>query len=249
MTIMANALKERIRRKELYIVVAVAAIILAVFGNDSTTLNIDGEDIAGFKSMFKVMHVIVNAAGCLLAMILSLRTIPAEYQEKRSHLVWIRGVSQVRYHTQLAIANFISSAIAVVILYVVLVVYAVTRGESLNHLGLAILVVFVNIAIISLLVSVLSIKLPSFAVGLIGSICVAVGVLHGILDIYKNIIGGLSGTFVKWVLVIMPDFNGIQSQAAGVVLGNGLDMHLVFKGLLTAFVISLGLWIFRKKEA
>jgi len=36
---------------------------------------------------------------------------------------------------------------------------------------------------------VLSINLPSFAAGMISSICIIVGVLHSILDIYKNIIG------------------------------------------------------------
>jgi len=246
-----NALKERIRRKELYIVVAVSLIILAFCGSDAATISVEGESVTGFESMFKVLHIIVNAAGCLLSMVLSLRTIPAEYQEKRSHLIWIRGVSQAGYHAQLAAANVVSSAIAVMILYAALIIYAVIQGAAgyIPTMIPGLLIVILNIAIISLLTSVLSIGLPSFVAGMISSICVLVGVLHGILDIYKNIIGGFSGAIVKWVLLIFPDLNGIQGQAAGLVLGKGIDFHVILKGLLTLYIISLGLWVFRKKEA
>jgi len=251
MTITINALKERIRRKELYIVVVIALIILAFCGSDAATISVEGEPIVGFVRMFKVLHVIVNAAGCLLAMILSLRTILVEYKEKRSHLVWIRGVSQVRYHAQLAAANIISSAIAVTILYLALAFYAVTKGAAgyLPSMLPGLLIIYLNIAIVSLLTSVLSICLPSFGAGLIGSICIIVGVLHSILDIYKNIIGGFSGTIIKWVLLIFPDLNGLQSQAVNIILGNGADTHVLLKGLFTLYIISFGLWMFRKKEA
>ncbi|MGL6200344.1 MAG: hypothetical protein ACRC3H_15545 [Lachnospiraceae bacterium] len=251
MTIMMNALKERIRRKELYIVVVIAVIILAFFGSDSATISMKGESITGFSRMFQVLHIVVNVAGCLLAMILSLQTIPTEYREKRSHLVWIRGIPQVRYHAQLAIANIVSSAIAVTILYLALAFYAITKGaaEALPAMLPGLLIIWINIAIISLLTSVLSICLPSFGVGLISSICIVVGVLHGILDIYKNIIGGFSGLLIKWVLLIFPDLNAIQNQASNIVLGNSVDIHIVLKGLLTLYIISLGLLLFRKKEA
>jgi len=251
MTIMMNALKERIRRKELYIVVVVAVIILALFGSDAATISVEGEAVIGFQSMFRVLHVVVNVTGCLLAMILSLPTIPTEYREKRSHLVWIRGISQVKYHTQLTAANIVSSALAVTILYLTLAFYAITQGAAgyLPAMLPGLLITYMGIAIVSLLISVLSICLPSFAVGLIGSICIVAGIGHGLLDSYKNIIGGFSGTLIKWILWIFPDLNGIQGQAANVIIGDGVDVHVLLKGLLTLYIISLGLLLFRKKEA
>lgn len=251
MTIFLTSLQERLRKKEFYIVLIIAVFILLLCSSDSSTITIAGEPVTSFSNMFVVMHTVINAAACLLALILSLQTIPTEYKEKRSHLIWSRGISQVHYHSQLVLANAASTGIATVLLYLALAVYTLAKGET-QHLPAMVFgcaIVWINVLCISLLTSVLSIKLPTFATALISSVCIIVGLFHGILDLYKNIIGGASGAFVTFILNVFPDFNGIQTQAINVVMGDVVHAHVLWKGLLTAYIISFGLSIFRKKEA
>lgn len=125
-----NALRERIRRKELYIVVAVGILILLLCSSGTATITMNGEPITSFDNMIVVMHTMVAAVGCLLEVVLGIRTIPNEYERKDSHLVWVRGISQPVYHGGLALANILSAMLATGILYLALAVYIVANGRT-----------------------------------------------------------------------------------------------------------------------
>lgn len=249
--IMSNALKERIRRKELYIVVAIGVLLILFCGSDSTSISINGEPLVSFRNMFMVMHVLIHVIGCILAVILSLRTIPKEYERHTSHLVWVRGISQVKYHSGLAAANVLATALAVGILYVVLAGYAVAKGQASYVLKMlpAYLIVAISVSLVSLFVSVLSICLPSMAVGALAVLFAGVGVLHGLLELLKSTVGGISGACISFLLRIIPDLNGLQKQAYNLIMGEHIDAHLLWTGLFALWVISLGLLLFKKKEA
>lgn len=251
LVIIKNAFKERIRRKELYIVVAIGILILLLCTSGSATISIEGEPITSFNNMFMVMHTMMNAVGCILAVVLSIRTIPNEYERRNSHLVWVRGISQSKYHAGLSLANVLSAMLAMGILYLALAFYVIANGrmDYLVRMIPAFLIVSVNVAMASLLTSVLSIKLPAGAAGAIGFIFTIVGVLHGVLEIYKNIAGGVAGAALTGILTVLPDMNGIQTQAQNLMAQDAVDVHIILVGLLILYVVSLGLFVFKKKEA
>lgn len=250
-TIMKNAWKERMRRKELYIVAAIGILLLLLCTSGSATITIEGEPITSFRNMFMVMHVLMNAVGSFLAVILSIRTIPNEYERKNSHLVWVRGISQTTYHAGLSLANIFSAITAMGILYLALAVYVVANGrmDYLVHMIPAFLIVCVNIALSSFLTSVLSIVLPAMAAGAIGFGFTLIGILHGVLELYKNIAGGAAGVVLKAILTILPDMNGIQAQAQNLMAGKTVELHPILVGVFVIYVISLGLFLFQRKEA
>ena len=249
--IIKNAFKERIRRKELYIVVAIGIILLLFCTSGSATISIEGEPITSFKNMFLVLHTVMNAVGCILAVVLSIRTIPNEYERRNSHLIWVRGISQAKYHAGLSLANVFSAVMAMGILYLALAVYVVANGriDYLVRMIPAFVIVCVNVAIASLLTSVLSIKLPAGAAGAIGFVFTFVGILHGILDVYKNIAGGVAGAMLTGILTVLPDMHGIQTQAQNLMAQKAVDVHMILVGLFVLYVVSLGLFVFKKKEA
>lgn len=249
--IIKNAFKERMRRKELYIVVAVGILILLLCSSGTATISIEGEPITSFKNMFMVLHTAMNAVGCILAVVLSIRTIPNEYERRNSHLIWVRGISQTKYHAGLSLANVLGAMMAMGILYLALAIYVVmnSRTDYLVRMIPAFLIVCVNVAMASLLTSVLSIKLPAGAAGGIGFVFAFGGILHGVLDVYKNIAGGVAGSILTGLLTILPDMNGIQTQAQNLTAQKEVDVHMILVGLLVLYVISLGLFVFKKKEA
>lgn len=249
--IIKNALRERIRRKELYIVIAIGILLMLLCSSDSSTLSIDGESVTGFKNMSMIMHILINAIGCILAVVLSVKTIPNEYERQNSHLVWVRGISQTKYHAGLSIANILSTMSAVAILYVVLAIYVISNGK-LEYCMLmipAFLIESINIIIVSLFTSVCSIFMPTMATGTIGILFAGCGIFYGLLDLYKNIIGGLGGKLLSALLIVIPDINGIQKQAQNLITGSKIDIHLILASVFAIYVISLGIFIFKKKEA
>lgn len=249
--IMRNALRERIRRKELYIVMVIGLFLILLCGSDSTSITINGEPLVGFCNMFMVMHVLIHAAGCILAVILSIGTIPREYERHNSHLVWVRGISQPAYHTGLAAANLAAAAIAVGILYGVLAGYAAVKGYAclIPKMIPAYLIVVVSVSLVSLWASVLSICLPSFLTGVLAAAFAVVGILHGFLELFKSMVGGGSGVCIAILLRAVPDLNGLQKQAYHFIVGEHVDTHLLWTALLALWVISVGLVVLKRKEA
>ena len=251
LVIMKNAWKERMRRKELYIVVAIGILLLLLCSSGSATITLNGEPITSFQNMFMVLHVMMNTVGCLLAVVLSIHTIPNEYERRNSHLIWVRGISQTTYHAGLSLANMLSAIAAMGILYLALAGYVAANGHIADLIRMvpAFLIVCLNVALSSLLTSVLSIVLPAMAAGTIGFIVVLVGIGHGILEIYKNIAGGIAGIVLKGILAVFPDLNGLQTQAQNLMNGKAVDVHLILIGLLMLYIISIGLFVFKRKEA
>lgn len=246
-----NAWRERIRRKELFAVLAVGLLIMMLLSGEDSGLSVNGEAIAGYDSMLPAMHIIINAVVTLLAVILSAGTIPREYSRSTSHLVWIRGISQPEYHGGLLLANCFSVLFVTVLLYIFLGIYMLANGHGgeLYRLIPAFLPEAVNGILIASLASVLSIKLPMAVVGLFSGFVAFGGIFFELLGIYRNVIGGIGGKVIGLLLPVLPNLHGIQKQAVGVLQGRGVEMHPIWKGLLILWVILIGLFVFRRREA
>ena len=186
-----NALRERMRRKELYIVVAVGILILLLCSSGTATITMNGEPITSFDNMI------------------------------------------------------------VGILYLALPVYIVANGRTdyLVRMLPSYLIVCIAVATASLFTSVLSIVFPAAVTGILGILFALGGILHGILDLYKNVAGGVAGTLLKGLLFVLPDMNGIQQQARRLMAQESVDVHLILTGLLAIYVLSVGIMVLRRREA
>lgn len=251
MEIMITSLKEKMRRKELYIIAGIAMLILLLLYSENTTLSIAGKTITGYKMMLPIFMMLINFISCVLAIVLSINTIGNEYDRKTSHLIWIRGVSQVKYHGQLALANMIVSLIVQFVFFIMLGIFCVKKGESggLAYLIPSYLVIGLSTCITSLLASVLSIKLPSFTTGVISSMLMILGVFHRILLLFVDSMNGVGGSVLKGLLKVVPDLNRNAQMASDLILGQSISMRFILVGIITLSFLSLFLLIFKRKEA
>ena len=250
MTIALTALKEKIRRKELYIVSAIGVFILLAFGTGSGSISINGEAITDYKTLAPVLLIVVNAISCVLAVIMSLSTIPNEYDRSTSHLVWIRKIPQYRYHGELALANVISGLISEAILFCAMLIFMISKDKSneLFRLIPTYLIVGINVTIVSVMTSALSIVIPRFASGAIAVTVALMGIFHSLLSMLKDIIGGFGGVMVKYVLKVIPDLHGIQSEAANALCKNDVDIHIILTGLLAVYVFSVLILVLKRRK-
>lgn len=251
MTIAVTAFKEKLRRKELYIVSAVGILILLIFGTGSGTLSVDGVAVTDYKVLAPILLTVMSAVVCLLSVIMSLSTIHNEYERKTSHLIWIRKVPQSRYHGELALANIFSGLASEAILFAAFIIFIIKNGraEELWRLIPAYLIIGVNVSAVCLLTSALSIILPKIAAGAISTVATLAGIFHGLLYSLKDIIGGIGGQLIKYVLKLVPDLHGIQSQAGNLLSGKDVDIHVILTGLLAVYIFSVMIILFKRKEA
>lgn len=251
MTIALTAFKEKIRRKELYIVSAAGIVILLLFGTGTGTLSIDGVAVTDYKVLAPIMLTVVNGLCCVLSVITSLGTIPQEYERRTSHLVWIRKIPQYRYHGELALANILSGLASEAVLFAAVMIFMLKNGraEELWRLIPAYFIIAVNVSVVCLLTSALSIVIPKPAAGAVSAAAALMGIFHSLLYMLKDIIGGLGGQMIKYALKIIPDLHGIQSQAGNVLCGKSVDVHVILTGLLAVYIFVVMILVFKRKEA
>lgn len=253
MIITLTAVKEKIRRKELYIVSAIGIFIILLFGtgSDSSSLSINGVAITDYKMLAPILLIVVNAITCVLTSVMSLSTIPNEYERNTSHLIWIRKIPQYRYHTELALSNMITGLAGEAILFGAIIIFMIShdKADELLRLIPTYLIMGINVAIVSLMTSAFTIAMPKFLAGVISVGVTLFGIFYGIIALFKDMVGGLGGKMIKYILKLVPDLNGIQREAGDFLCGNNFDIHYIFVGLLFVYAFVALIFVLRRKEA
>ena len=250
MGIMRNALRERIRRKDIYVVIVLGLLIALMCMSGTVTLSIDGVAVTEVRMLLPLVLNVVSVVGGGMAVALSLRTIPNEYERKVSHLVWMRGISQWNYHGQLALANMVSSVGALFILYAGMMVFAAVKGETgvliRSIPGFALYAA--GTAGVSLFTSAVSLIFPGMAAGVLAAAVMLAGTMQPVLRTLSGIVSGMPRGILRGILAVTPDLYAASSQAGEFLLGKKVDAHSVLGGLLFLYAGAALLYIVRKKE-
>lgn len=252
MIITINGIREKIRRKDLYVVLGVSILIITMFVTavGSGTMSVGGAAITDFKMLTPVLITISNLIGGAMAIALSLKTIPNEYERRTSHLVWTRGITQLEYHSKLALANISASIMSLGILYMGIGVFALIKGEWSIFIRIipGFLIVCVSTGVVSLFTSVISIKLPTMISGVIAVAFYGIGNLHSLLEILSNVVSGVVSTLINILLVLVPNLNEIQKQGSNFIVGKDLNIHAILGGFLALYIIFMLQLLLKRKE-
>lgn len=245
------SLLERIRRKELYIIFAIGALMILLTCTGNSSISINGESLVGFENKLMIFQIMVNFFSCILAVVLSMHTIPNEYERRNSHLVWIRGISQRKYHGSLCIANAIVCMMVLLVFYLMLGVFVVMNGQAALLLKVlpAYFITGINVLFVSALTGALSVIVPTFITGTIGIVCVVLGTFYPVISLAKDVLGGLGGQLLSIAFKVIPNLHGVQNQAYRMMLGQDMSINKILAVLLGIYVVSMGIVFFKKKEA
>jgi len=243
--------REKLRRKDVYIVALVGIIILISLATGNTAVSGSSGPLTGYRQLVGTVYFLLVCIACALSVALSLSTIPNEYKRSTSHLVWVRGVSQANYHTQLTIGNLIVSFFAYLFLHLGLFIFMAIKGgvSDAPRLLLSIPIGFLPVAIVCVITSGLSILLPTMAVGLVAVAVIIVGAAHTLLMMTASNLGGILGPMLRFLVNLIPNIYGMASQAGNALKADPIVAHTEWTGLLALFVVAQLLWALRKKEA
>lgn len=249
MTIAINVLKEKLRRKDFYIIAALGLALVLLISSGASTLSVGGVEVTSFEGRFPIMMTLTSALACALAMSLSLATIPNEYRRHTSHLVWVRGVSQGRYHLGLTLGNVLASAASLMLLYLGVLAFVTIQGRTdlLPRLAVSWVLTTIPVALCSVAASALSIKLPGMLAGVLTALLVIVGLLQPLFGLILKLMSdtGIVATLLKAV----PNLYALQNQATRFALGQALDAHTLLVGLLFVYLLTLPVALLKRREA
>lgn len=234
MIMITTVVKEKMRRKSLYIISILSLLSMLLLSSANSTIAINGKPITSFNELFPVVIMLVHLIACGLAIAVSVGTIPKEYAEERSHLVWVRGVRQSVYHLHLALGNLLTSWFYTLLLYSGLVVFVLAKGEGVIIWRLlpVFLLGCLPVGICSLFASAFSLKLETFAAGFISAMIMIVGSLHPIIETLSRTLNGAMKIGFTWFLQIVPDLYDLQHQGAVFMRGNSPDGHSILLAFL-----------------
>lgn len=251
MEIALNVIREKIRKKMLYITTILGIIVVAIFSSGTGTLSVGGKSLSDYYVLVPVLINVLNFLNGAIALAISCSTIPQEYERRTSHLIWSRGVSQSRYHMSLTAGNVVSSWISGIILYVTLAVFAVINGYSdmLGRIAAAALFMMLYTACVCILTSALSIKLPTLFTGTIMVIILVGGALRSVLNLTAAALTGFGGAVVKRAITLIPNLAGISTQAGNLVQSKPVNAHVIIMGLIVIWLAGLLVLILRREEA
>lgn len=250
LALILNTFSERIRSRTFYIVGIIGMIIMLLITTGNGSLTINGRPVTGFEPMVPVALSIIGFVSSLLAVMVSLQTIPNEFGRKTTHLVLIRGIKPWQYMFSLTAGNMLASVFCMLTLYVSLLVFTAAHGEYGLFLPtlFCIAIMSINTMLLSAAVSVLSIKLPVYITGIFGLIIYAAGILRGVLDTLAGTTQGFGRVLAELVLLVIPDLSAVQHQAGNVLTGMPLDTGPLLVSLLQLYIIlSLTFFVFRKE--
>lgn len=246
-----TALREKIRKKVFFVVLILGVLITLLFGMGDATVTVGGVEVTDYEMLLPVILTVLHIISCVMAVVLSLSTIPNEYERRTSHLIWIRGVSQAGYHGELALANVAASLVSHGILFLCLMGFMISKGHAsdLWRVVPAYLVSGISVAMVSLFTSWLSLILPTIAAGVISTFFMLAGIAYPLVELLKGLAGGFSGILLKYLLAVLPNLHSIQSAGGALLTGGAMDWHILFRGLLYAYLFVVGILVCRRKEA
>ena len=251
MEIMKNVVREKIRKKMLYVATALGILVVAMFSSDMGSLTIGGKSINDYYVLVPVLMNVMNFLAGAIALAVSCSTIPQEYERRTSHLIWSRGVSQARYHMDLTAGNILVAWISGAILYITLAVFSVLKGyeEIIGKIVLAMVFMMLYTAIVCMLTSALSIKLPTVFTVTAMVIILVCGALRSALNLFLAAMTGPAGIISKGAIRIIPDLAGISKQAGNLVQNKPVNVHVIIIGLLMVWIAGLLIMLLKREEA
>lgn len=244
-----TALREKIRKKVFIAVTVISVLLTLLLSTGSASITIGGEPLTGYEIMMPIVFTVLHTVSCVMAMVISLGTIPAEYERRTHHLILTRGISQARYHGELTLANIGASLISHGIFMAGASVYMVSQGHGgeLPKLIPAFFISGISIAAVSTLSTALSAVTGKLSAGLIAGAVTLAGIFAPLLELAKSMAGGFAGKMLGGLLLVLPDLNSIQSAAGKLLTGEGFELHPIFTGLFYTYIFTMVIMIYKRK--
>lgn len=259
MRIAGNVVRENLRNKVLYLLALLGILVVAalLLGGTVQQRGAGGGPAVNLTDSLlgtvEIGFTIIGLFSAVVAAVLSMNTVPREFERKTIHLLLVRPVERWRVALELLWGNVLTAWVLYALLSLGLVLVLAARGANAHYLlslvpGL--LTLSLNVAFTACLTTLLSARLPGAVAGFLGLGAYAAGALRGVLDlglqmkIMAALEHGASATFWEALrsiaLWFLPPVNEIAAEAAKFLTpGALLDAKVYVSALIWLYLAVL----------
>lgn len=240
MRIAANVVRENLRNRVLYLLalLGMMAVALLLLGGTVQQQSPSGPSLNLTDTLLGSVQVgftLVGLFGALVAVVLSMNTVPREFERKTIHLLLVRPIARWQVALELLLGNVLAAWILFGLLSLGLVAVLAVKGAhtgQLLSLVPGLLTLGLNVAFAACFTTLLSARLPAVVAAFLGLGAYLSGALRGLLDlalqakILRLAEHGTGTAFWELLrsltLALIPPVNEMAAQAAVFLTPGGL---------------------------
>lgn len=180
MALVLNVVREGLRNRSLYVLTGVGLLLmfLLLVTSGGTVRDAAGNDLlADAAGAMRVGFALAGFLGALVAVVLSMNTIPRECDRGTMELLLVRPLARWRIGAGFFAGNILSAWLFLLALVVPLFPALTLRGGAAQvpDLLLTLPGIFLNVALVSAVTTLVSVWLPGPAAGLVGLLAYGLG--------------------------------------------------------------------------
>ncbi len=243
MTLAANVIRENLRNRVLYLLAGIGLLLMFAMlaGQGGRLSTQDGENLLEtLDGVMRAGFALVGAIGSLVTVVLTMNTVPREYERQTIHLVLVRPVHRWEVAGAFLLGNILSAWLFLAIMATPL--FAALSVRSALHLVPVLLkalpALALNVALIAALVTLLSSRVPGAAAAFLGLLLYLLGAFSGELQGLALASKSAWAPVGRILLGLVPPTGTVSGEALKLFTeGMTLDWRIFVTGLIYLWVV------------
>jgi ABC-type transport system involved in multi-copper enzyme maturation permease subunit len=244
MMLAANVIRENLRNRVLYLLVGIGLLLMFAMlaGQGGKMSTQDGTNLLDtLDGVMRAGFALVGALGSLVTVVLTMNTIPREYERQTIHLVLVRPVARWEVAGAFLLGNIVTAWLFLAAMATPLFAALAVRGAThlMPELLVALPALALNTAMIAGLTTLFSSRMPGAAAAFLGLLAYGLGAFSGELGALALASKSAGAPLARVLLWAVPPTGPVSGEALKLFIpGMGLDGRVFVTGLIYLWAVA-----------
>jgi ABC-type transport system involved in multi-copper enzyme maturation permease subunit len=242
-TLAVNVIRENLRNKVLYLLAGIGLLLLFAMlaGSGGKVTDGSGNNLLdSTEGLIRVGFALVGLLGSLVTVIVSMNTIPREFERQTIHLLLVRPLERWQIAGAFLMGNILTAWIFLLAMCLPLLAALQSRGADglVPALLQAVPVLALSNALIAGVTTLCSTRMPGPAAAFMGLLCYGLGAfapaLHTMTLVSKSALAPLG----RLALLAVPPTGSLSGEALRLFGAGGFDWRAPVAALLYLWAVA-----------
>ncbi len=240
-------LQENFKKNAFILFGIIGGLITAIFMS-AGTLSFNNTMVNSLYAEYGYQWTLLTILASLAAVALSMNNVEKHRMGPKVQMLEIHGLSKEKKYFGIVYGNILVALTVSLILLIGMIISIFVKQPEVTAIGFikALLLYGLGLVTTTTLISLFTINMPPAVAALVSIFFVIIGSMRGTLLIIVKNMGGIFGTMMSKILLLVPDINGYGQLARDAFFGESLNYHQLFGHLLYLWILAGILYIIVK---
>lgn len=240
-----NVMRENLRNRVLYILAGISLLLMwLILTGQGSTVSVNGENLlSSLEGTMRVGFTFIGILGALVTVVLSMNTIPREFERQTIHLLLVRPLARWQLAVAFLMGNILTAWIFILGLSIPL--FAALQAKEGGHLAGSLLLALagplLNSAIVATLTTLLSTRVPGPAAAFLSLLLCGGGSFGEMLTTMADTQEGIRGWLMQVGVRLVPPMDGVTAEVVKWLGGDATLNGEPLTGGLLYLLLAAGL--------